>query len=162
MEQRALMNELAQGKELARQLKAHLVAPSSTETRRLLMERILRCYEKSLFLLNSRDADDADTTISFRHESLTSKVDDHCPGDVFKKRWDYWSFSIARLHILLESMLAHSRFAAEIICRKTASSPRCAEEVRLVSGSMLDGPPDDGHNWRKYGQKDILGSNFPR
>lgn len=23
-------------------------------------------------------------------------------------------------------------------------------------------PPDDGYTWRKYGQKDILGSRFPR
>lgn len=23
-------------------------------------------------------------------------------------------------------------------------------------------PPDDGYTWRKYGQKDILGSKFPR
>ena len=23
-------------------------------------------------------------------------------------------------------------------------------------------PPDDGYTWRKYGQKDILGSRYPR
>jgi len=25
-----------------------------------------------------------------------------------------------------------------------------------------DLPPDDGYTWRKYGQKDILGSRYPR
>uniref|UniRef100_A0A2C9VUB0 WRKY domain-containing protein n=1 Tax=Manihot esculenta TaxID=3983 RepID=A0A2C9VUB0_MANES len=29
-------------------------------------------------------------------------------------------------------------------------------------GTGLEGPVDDGYNWRKYGQKDILGANFPR
>ncbi|KAK4802432.1 hypothetical protein SAY86_000635 [Trapa natans] len=47
--------------------------------------------------------------------------------------------------------------------RKTPS-PRLADEVVqvVVAGSELDSPLDDGHSWRKYGQKDILGSNFPR
>lgn len=26
----------------------------------------------------------------------------------------------------------------------------------------LDLPPDDGYTWRKYGQKEILGSKYPR
>ncbi|XP_039031563.1 probable WRKY transcription factor 46 [Hibiscus syriacus] len=37
-----------------------------------------------------------------------------------------------------------------------------SEQVRICSGTSLEGPLDDGHCWRKYGQKDILGSNFPR
>lgn len=43
------------------------------------------------------------------------------------------------------------------ICRKT--SPRWTEQVRVCSGK---GTGDDGYSWRKYGQKDILGANFPR
>ncbi|OWM68664.1 probable WRKY transcription factor 46 [Punica granatum] len=132
---RTLMNELAQGKELAQQLKTHLAPPSSTERRRFLTERILGCYEKALSLLNCRDIsggsrDASESTVSFLQESPTSRVGDQFPRDVFKKR-------------------------------KT-STPRWTEEVRVVSGSGLDGPPDDGYNWRKYGQKDILGSKFPR
>ncbi|KAG0500486.1 hypothetical protein HPP92_000558 [Vanilla planifolia] len=35
---------------------------------------------------------------------------------------------------------------------------QCASVRWLIHGRSLD----DGHNWRKYGQKDILGSIFPR
>jgi len=28
--------------------------------------------------------------------------------------------------------------------------------------SGLEGPQEDGYNWRKYGQKDILGAKYPR
>jgi hypothetical protein len=36
-------------------------------------------------------------------------------------------------------------------------------QVRLRSAEGgADGPEDDGYSWRKYGQKDILGSDNPR
>ncbi|KAL4385089.1 hypothetical protein GQ457_15G019770 [Hibiscus cannabinus] len=41
--------------------------------------------------------------------------------------------------------------------RKTCSGR--SEQIRVCS---LEGPLEDGYCWRKYGQKDILGSNFPR
>lgn len=46
------------------------------------------------------------------------------------------------------------------ICRKT--EPRWTEQVKVCLGNGLEGPLDDGYSWRKYGQKDILGANFPR
>ncbi|KAK1582425.1 hypothetical protein Q3G72_014824 [Acer saccharum] len=39
--------------------------------------------------------------------------------------------------------------------------PRWTEQVKVCSGTRLEGPLDDGYCWRKYGQKDILGANFP-
>ncbi|KAL2468739.1 putative WRKY transcription factor 53 [Forsythia ovata] len=33
---------------------------------------------------------------------------------------------------------------------------------RVNSENGLEGPTDDGYNWRKYGQKDILGAKYPR
>ncbi|TYJ26915.1 hypothetical protein E1A91_A07G152700v1 [Gossypium mustelinum] len=44
--------------------------------------------------------------------------------------------------------------------RKTSSG--WSEQIRVCSATSLEGPLDDGYCWRKYGQKDILGSNFPR
>jgi hypothetical protein len=36
-------------------------------------------------------------------------------------------------------------------------------EVRMSSaGGGADHPADDGHSWRKYGQKEILGAKHPR
>ncbi|GFS28987.1 WRKY family transcription factor [Actinidia rufa] len=43
--------------------------------------------------------------------------------------------------------------------RKTLLQP--AEEVRIHCGKRLS-LMDDGFSWRKYGQKDIMGANFPR
>ncbi|CAN4075896.1 unnamed protein product [Withania somnifera] len=34
--------------------------------------------------------------------------------------------------------------------------------VRAECGDSFEGPIDDGHSWRKYGQKDILGAKYPR
>ncbi|KAI4990946.1 hypothetical protein ZWY2020_039317 [Hordeum vulgare] len=36
------------------------------------------------------------------------------------------------------------------------------EEVRVSSEVGAETPVDDGHSWRKYGQKDILGAKHPR
>lgn len=47
-----LMNELTQGRELARQLQVHLNAPSSShETRQMLAQKIASSYEKALSIL---------------------------------------------------------------------------------------------------------------
>lgn len=51
-EQKNLINELTQGRELARQLQGHLNASSSShETREFLVQKILSSYEKSLSML---------------------------------------------------------------------------------------------------------------
>ena len=42
------------------------------------------------------------------------------------------------------------------------SLPRWTEQVRVTTGMGLERPLDDGYSWRKYGQKDILGANYPR
>ena len=55
-EQLSLINELIQGKELAKQLCNHLVSssssPSSHETNEFLIEKILSTYKKALTVLN--------------------------------------------------------------------------------------------------------------
>ncbi|XP_020675371.2 probable WRKY transcription factor 53 [Dendrobium catenatum] len=48
------------------------------------------------------------------------------------------------------------------MCKKRKSLPRWSEQVKACSGSAMEIPLDDGHSWRKYGQKDILGAKFPR
>lgn len=40
--------------------------------------------------------------------------------------------------------------------------PRWTQKVRITPGAGIDRALDDGFSWRKYGQKDILGTKFPR
>ncbi|KAG8047061.1 hypothetical protein GUJ93_ZPchr0008g12477 [Zizania palustris] len=44
--------------------------------------------------------------------------------------------------------------------RKTTARWTSHERVSATGGT--EGPVDDGHSWRKYGQKDILGAKHPR
>lgn len=141
MEQRSLVNELKQGKELAKQLRNHLNPSSSEETRQFLVEKILSSYEKALSLLNwaplvletqppavnptlgSPQSSFANT--SPRSDGSNLEWKDQCSKGAHKKR---------------------------------KTSPRWTEQVKVCLGVGAE----DGYCWRKYGQKDILGSNFPR
>lgn len=40
--------------------------------------------------------------------------------------------------------------------------PTWTEQVKVGTDKGLEGPPEDGYSWRKYGQKDILGAKYPR
>ncbi|KAG5228261.1 WRKY transcription factor [Salix suchowensis] len=46
--------------------------------------------------------------------------------------------------------------------KKRKTTPRCADQVRVSTENGLEGQYDDGYSWRKYGQKDILGTKYPR
>nr|WJJ45892.1 WRKY43 [Persea americana] len=46
--------------------------------------------------------------------------------------------------------------------KKRKMQPKWSEQVRVSSGPSLEGPPDDGNSWIKYGLKDILGAKYPR
>ncbi|TYH41129.1 hypothetical protein ES332_D12G295200v1 [Gossypium tomentosum] len=60
-EQKCLINELLQGRELAMQLQAHLNLPSCNETRELLLQKIQASYDKALSLLNYKAIGTSDT-----------------------------------------------------------------------------------------------------
>lgn len=135
-EQKTLIHELSQGKELAKKLMSHLHPSSSQETRDLLLEQILSSYEKVLSMLNHtknmKESNSLESTHSLGHTtSPRSVISDQqsTPRDVFKKR---------------------------------KTMPRWTEQVKVCLGTGPEGPLDDGYNWRKYGQKDILGANHPR
>ncbi|KAK9279591.1 hypothetical protein L1049_013270 [Liquidambar formosana] len=140
-EQKTLINELTQGKDLAKQLRTHLNPSSSNETRKFLVEKILSSYEKALSML----------------------------------KWDAFvgeARPTAAAGGMLESpsSLAGSsprsegsdRDSNRDVYKKRKTLPRWTEQVRVCSETGLEGHLDDGYSWRKYGQKDILGANYPR
>ncbi|KAE8710807.1 WRKY family transcription factor [Hibiscus syriacus] len=136
-EQGTLVSELIQGLELAKQLRLHLGASSSVESRDLLVQKILSSYEKALLILKPRrpieqpqqNVAESPLTFNSSPRSADSENNNRYNGDVSKKR--------------------------KMMARRT-------DQVRVNSENLLEGPHDDGYSWRKYGQKDILGAKNPR
>ncbi|KAE9613695.1 hypothetical protein Lal_00016113 [Lupinus albus] len=54
------------------------------------------------------------------------------------------------------------RSVPDTVAAKTESFDYSHSEQRLQSSVNGDKPNDDGYNWRKYGQKPVKGSEFPR
>lgn len=46
--------------------------------------------------------------------------------------------------------------------RKEEAEKRTVMVSAVHQFGNTDVPPDDGYTWRKYGQKEILGSSYPR
>ncbi|XP_076903468.1 putative WRKY transcription factor 41 [Bidens hawaiensis] len=62
-----------------------------------------------------------------------------------------------------ESTHSASSYSPHDHCnKKRKTMEKWSEQVKVCSGSMVEGPLSDGYSWRKYGQKDILGANHPR
>ncbi|VFQ67710.1 unnamed protein product [Cuscuta campestris] len=55
-----------------------------------------------------------------------------------------------------------SRDVGRNVTKKRKLMPKWTEHVRVGTENGLEGPPEDGYSWRKYGQKDILGAKYPR
>ncbi|XP_027335908.1 probable WRKY transcription factor 53 [Abrus precatorius] len=156
-EQVGLIDELMQGKELAKQLCDHLVSsslpsspsssstttsppPSSHETNEVLIEKILISYEKALAMLNWK------TTEGERKTKNGSMMDSHCSFTNGSPRSEVQNLEVKHKDVF----------------KKRKTLPRSTDQVKVCSGTPHDGSLDDGYSWRKYGQKDILGAKFPR
>ncbi|XP_042480596.1 probable WRKY transcription factor 41 [Macadamia integrifolia] len=139
-EQKPLFNELIQGKELVKQLQMHLDPSYSEEIRNMLVEKILSSFDKALSMVkwvgSEGEARPTGATTTTPVMSDSPRSDSGSPHSEDSDRRD--------------------------IYKKRKTLPRWSEQVRVSSGTGLDGPLDDGHSWRKYGQKDILGAKYPR
>nr|WGV38271.1 WRKY [Loropetalum chinense var. rubrum] len=144
---KTLINELTQGMELAKQLKVHLSSASSMETRKLLVQQILSSYEKALLILNWSGSVEVQPQPAGQIATIVPvspvSVDVSPRSDVIDRKFnDYQDHNDAS--------------------KKRKMMPRWTDQVRVGSENWLEGPHDDGYNWRKYGQKDILGAKYPR
>ncbi|MBA0554064.1 hypothetical protein Golob_013193 [Gossypium lobatum] len=143
-EQGTLVSELIQGMQLAKQLRLHLGAPSSSvESRDLLLQKILSSYEKALLILKlSRPTEQPQQNVGGKTcvpESPLTINGSPRSDDLEKDNQDIRDVS-----------------------KKRKMMPRWTDQVRVSSENLLEGPHDDGYSWRKYGQKDILGAKYPR
>ncbi|KAI3955030.1 hypothetical protein MKW98_005033 [Papaver atlanticum] len=137
-----ILNELTQAikllKQLESQLESDLDAATSTNGH-LLVPIILSTFEKSLSMLSGikpETVGDPQTTGST--ESPCSVNGTRSP----RSDCDY--------------DLSGNSY------KKRKTVPRWTEQVRVCEQTGLEGPIEDGYTWRKYGQKDILGTRHPR
>ncbi|OMO75947.1 DNA-binding WRKY [Corchorus capsularis] len=160
-EQRNLINELTEGRELAKQVQLHLSVPSSPchdQTRELilLVQKIQASYEKALSILNFNTS-----LLAADHQQPPQAQPQ--PSGVAMIRMPESPPSRSgspRSEDSDRDFKEQQEFKDASKKRKTL--PRWTQLVRVTPGTALEGPLDDGFSWRKYGQKDILGAKYPR
>ncbi|KAL2468894.1 putative WRKY transcription factor 41 [Forsythia ovata] len=64
--------------------------------------------------------------------------------------------------LLTSASPTSSEASLDHVSKKRKTLAKWSKQVRVCTGTGLEGPLDDGYSWRKYGQKDILGAKFPR
>lgn len=139
MEQKNLINVLLQGKEVANQLSEYLNPSSSKEAQEVLIEKLLSSYEKALSMLKrGKNCPTAGAGESSHTDAGTIPWSiDLEPGDITDQ-------------------------CQKTVFKKRKTMPERIERVRINPEAGLEVTLDDGYSWRKYGQKGILGANFPR
>ncbi|KAE9603986.1 putative transcription factor WRKY family [Lupinus albus] len=143
-----LVHELLQGLELVRQLQKNLHMPcsSSQETHELLIQKIISIFEKALQIVNGNRGPLGEP--SSQHSiGVTIRMSESPPlsGSPHSEDSD-------------RDLMEHDHNAS----RKRKSLPRWTKQIRVNPGIGVELPLDDGYNWRKYGQKGILGAVYPR
>ncbi|XP_052208775.1 probable WRKY transcription factor 41 [Diospyros lotus] len=139
-EQRTLINELTQGMELAKQLRFHVDSPSSTESQKFLLQRIMGSYEKALMILNWNGS--------------VGQQPQRQPSDP--------AAGLAESSLSGEGSPPSHHQDQSGVSKKRKVTPIRIQQVRVSSENGTEGAIDDGYSWRKYGQKDILGAKHPR
>ncbi|GAB2296623.1 WRKY Transcription Factor [Dionaea muscipula] len=149
VERTCLIRELTQGMDMAKQLKAQLSPEFSGETKGILVEQILSTFDKALLILNwSRPTEQPQQVM------VPSPI---APAPPISNTESPQSEDLSVGAVGYNGLQDASRDFSKK--RKTATTRTKQVKVNLVTG--LEGPPDDGYSWRKYGQKDILGAAYP-
>ncbi|KAL0379415.1 UNVERIFIED_CONTAM: putative WRKY transcription factor 41 [Sesamum angustifolium] len=148
LDRTSVISVLTQGKELANELKK-LLHPTTTskEACDSLLENILSSYENALRLLNCM--------------GLLGNGGD--PSQFGVSNFSGSPYSIEgspRSEVSEHNSKDHQPH--KVVSKKRKTLPRWSEKMRVCPETGSEGQLDDGYNWRKYGQKDILGANHPR
>ncbi|XP_057450066.1 probable WRKY transcription factor 41 [Lotus japonicus] len=140
-EQKALINELIQGMEMARKLKSDLSLTSSLDTKNLLLQQILSSYDKALLILRCNASNSKSQTMHQATQTLSPE------SSLFVKRGEDIEGDVKGHHEPKQN---------------SKKRKMLMDKVRVKTENGSEGSQEDGYNWRKYGQKDILGSKHPR
>lgn len=142
--QKTLINELCQGIQMAKQLKGNFNSP---ESRDILIQNILATYDNALFVLKSGESEQRESTDQFPATSPPeSSITISSPQSVRSE--------------FKQPFLKQQ--SPNVISKKRKVSTIWEDQLKMCTDDGLEGSVDDGYSWRKYGQKDILGSKFPR
>ncbi|CAA2965375.1 probable WRKY transcription factor 30 [Olea europaea var. sylvestris] len=133
-DRKIVISELTQGRDLASELKNQLQPAKSREACQHLVEKILSSYDNALSLLNCMALIENPSQGNGLLRSASPRSSDG-------------------------SDLIDSK---DLVIKKRKTLAKWSAQVRVGCGTGLEGPFDDGYNWRKYGQKDIFGAKFPR
>ncbi|KMT16079.1 hypothetical protein BVRB_3g052470 [Beta vulgaris subsp. vulgaris] len=140
---KGLVNELVEGRDLTKELQLILSnepRSSTNEAYGLMAKKILAKFESSIQILH------CDPMNHFQFQRATDDSPNSFSGSPKSQDSD-GDFKD----------LDHKDDS-----KKRRISPRITHRVQGSTSSGLEGPVEDGYNWRKYGQKDILGAKFPR
>lgn len=141
-EREVVITELTKGKELMLQLQKHF-DPMKQDVCRYLAAEILSSYDKAMSLLNG-------TALSGMM-SKSKEIINPAPSSSTAPQLEF-------PQLLADSSTKSCDLPSKLRKRKTLA-PR-TEYVEARPGEEVS--PKDGLNWRKYGQKLILGAKYPR
>ncbi|XP_027338047.1 probable WRKY transcription factor 41 [Abrus precatorius] len=140
-----LIHELLQGMELTRQLQISLhMSSASLESRDLLIHKIIATFERAVKMLNKRTGLVGEP--SYLATRVAIRMSESPPLSVSPS----------------EDSNKDQRDLDQSFYKKRKTVPSWTKKIRVNPGMGVEGPLDDGYSWRKYGQKDILGSKYPR
>ncbi|NP_001312475.1 probable WRKY transcription factor 41 [Nicotiana tabacum] len=149
-EKMTLITELTQGLELVNRLKSKIDPLASPEECDLLLEKILSSLDKSLSILNLKAVN------VIRDPCCCSSI-----SVLGVSKFGIPTSTLGKSPKSEGSDLDYSRDQGKnMVFKKRKLLQQWSKQVRISGIEDLN--HDDGYSWRKYGQKDILGSIHPR
>ncbi|CAA0827215.1 Probable WRKY transcription factor 53 [Striga hermonthica] len=154
LERESIISVLSEGREVANELKRKLQPTTdSREACGILVQNILSSYENAMKLLDC---------MALLHNNNNNN------------NRDASQMGLANVFVELPNSIHGSPLRSEgsdLInskdqvhqYKRRKTFPKWSEQVKVKSDTgLFEGQHDDGYNWRKYGQKGILGANHPR
>ncbi|XP_023539564.1 probable WRKY transcription factor 46 [Cucurbita pepo subsp. pepo] len=134
MEHKSLITELTQGKEMAIQLKTHLPSPPPPGSSPQALIFLTEMIQSSF--------ENALLLLNWNPKDPSEEEEEEEEEEPTKNK--------------------RKNSTRDVLLKRRKLLPKWTEEVKVSSGSAAESPLNDGYSWRKYGQKDIHGANFPR